>query len=58
MICGRKLPVGIQNFEDLRSNGYLYVDKTVFVFKLTTNGTAEDALKQNGDKGLITKHHD
>ena len=24
----RKLPIGIQDFEDLRTNGYLYVDKT------------------------------
>jgi hypothetical protein len=23
----RKLPVGIQDFEDLRRNGYIYVDK-------------------------------
>ena len=24
----RKLPVGIQTFEEIRNNGYLYVDKT------------------------------
>ena len=34
----RKLPIGIQDFEDLRQNGYLYVDKTAFVYKLVTEG--------------------
>lgn len=31
----RKLPVGIQNFEKLRKEDYLYVDKTAFVYELT-----------------------
>ena len=30
----RKLPVGIQSFEKLRRDGYLYVDKTAFVRQL------------------------
>lgn len=34
----RKLPVGIQSFEDLRSNGYVYVDKTAYVRKLVETG--------------------
>lgn len=34
----RKLPVGIQSFEDLRKNNYLYVDKTEFVFQLVETG--------------------
>lgn len=34
----RKLPVGIQSFEDLRSNGYLYVDKTAYVQQLVDTG--------------------
>ena len=29
MAMNRLYPVGIQNFEDLRSRGYIYVDKTV-----------------------------
>lgn len=33
-----KYPIGIQNFEDLRRNGYKYVDKTNFVYKLTDEG--------------------
>ena len=34
----RKLPIGIQDFEDLRTNGYLYVDKTAYVYRLATTG--------------------
>lgn len=34
----QKLPIGIQSFEDLRKNNYLYVDKTEFVFRLVETG--------------------
>ena len=30
----RKLPIGIQSFEKLRRDGYLYVDKTAYVYEL------------------------
>ncbi|MBR1911309.1 MAG: AAA family ATPase, partial [Treponema sp.] len=30
----RKLPIGIQTFEKIRTDGYVYVDKTGFVEKL------------------------
>ena len=30
----RKLPIGIQDFEKLRTSGFLYVDKTKYVYKL------------------------
>jgi len=30
----RKLPVGIQNFEKLRKDNYIYIDKTAFVWNL------------------------
>lgn len=33
-----KYPIGIQDFEKLRTNGYLYVDKSRFVYKLATEG--------------------
>ena len=33
----RKLPVGIQSFEKLRRDGYLYIDKTPFIWKLVQN---------------------
>ena len=34
----RKLPIGIQSFEFLRSEGYLYVDKTALIYRLVTKG--------------------
>lgn len=34
----RKLPIGIQSFEKLRREGYLYVDKTAWVYRLVTTG--------------------
>jgi hypothetical protein len=34
----KALPVGIQSFEDLRANNYLYVDKTMFIHRLITTG--------------------
>ena len=32
-------PIGIQNFEKLRSDGYVYVDKTALVYKLAKSGS-------------------
>lgn len=34
----RKLPIGIQSFEKLRTGGYLYVDKTELVYRLAKAG--------------------
>ena len=34
----RKLPIGIQSFADLRKNGYIYIDKTAFVYELVHSG--------------------
>ncbi|MDR3303785.1 MAG: AAA family ATPase, partial [Treponema sp.] len=34
----RKLPIGIQDFQDLRENDYLYIDKTAAVYNLVTRG--------------------
>lgn len=31
---GKKLPVGIQAFEKLRTDGFLYVDKTEYIYRL------------------------
>ena len=33
-----KYPIGIQNFESLREDGYVYVDKTERIHQLVTNG--------------------
>ena len=38
MAMKRKYPVGIQSFEKLRSEGYLYVDKTPLIYKMITEG--------------------
>jgi hypothetical protein len=35
----QNLPIGIQNFEKLRTDGYLYVDKTAGVYRLVTSGS-------------------
>ncbi|MDR1270878.1 MAG: ATP-binding protein, partial [Planctomycetaceae bacterium] len=32
----RKLPIGVQDFEKLRSGGNIYVDKTAYIHQLTT----------------------
>lgn len=36
----RKLPLGIQDFDKLRKEGYLYVDKTDQIYNLVTIGAA------------------
>jgi hypothetical protein len=38
MLAARKLPVGIQDFEDLRTSGYVYVDKTAYLYRMATMG--------------------
>ncbi|GHT49534.1 ATPase AAA [Bacteroidia bacterium] len=38
MDFSRKLPIGIQDFEKLRTNGYLYVDKTAYIHRLANEG--------------------
>ena len=35
---GRKLPIGIQTFSDIRTQGYLYVDKTALVWQVANEG--------------------
>lgn len=32
-------PIGIQNFEKIRKDGYVYVDKTEFIYQLVTTGS-------------------
>lgn len=38
MVMKRKYPVGIQSFEKIREDGYLYVDKTKYVYEMITGG--------------------
>lgn len=35
----RIYPIGIQSFEKLRRDGYIYVDKTALIYKLVTTGS-------------------
>ena len=32
-----KYPIGIQNFGEIRRDGYVYVDKTALVYKIGVN---------------------
>jgi hypothetical protein len=38
MTTRREMPIGIQDFEKLRSEEYVYVDKTDYVYQLATTG--------------------
>ena len=38
MIPKRKLPIGIQDFESIRNDNYIYVDKTEYIYKLINSG--------------------
>ena len=42
----RKLPVGIQSFEEIRKDGYLYVDKTDIIWHLANRGTKYNYLNR------------
>ncbi len=38
MDFSRKLPIGIQDFESLRQDGFLYVDKTAYLYRIVNEG--------------------
>ena len=40
----RRLPVGIQSFEVIRKDGYLYVDKTDMIWRLANRGKKHNLL--------------
>ena len=42
----RKLPVGIQSFEEIRKDGYLYVDKTDIIWHLVNRGKKYNYLSR------------
>ncbi len=42
----RKLPVGIQSFEEIRKGGYLYVDKTDIIWQLANRGKKYNYLSR------------
>ena len=33
-----KYPIGIQSFDQIRNEGYVYVDKTALIYQLVTTG--------------------
>ena len=37
-VAGMKYPIGIQHFSELRTNGWVYVDKTAFIYRLVSSG--------------------
>ena len=41
----RIYPIGIQSFEKLRRDGYIYVDKTALIYKLVTTGSYQEGLR-------------
>ena len=38
-----KYPIGVQTFEEIRTGGYVYVDKTEYVFRLADEGKYSSA---------------
>lgn len=38
-MSGRKYPIGVQSFEKIRRDGYLYVDKTALLYQLVKTGS-------------------
>ena len=42
----KRLPVGIENFEEIRTDGYYYVDKTAMI---------RDLLRRRGKVNLFTR---
>ena len=38
-MSGKIYPIGIQNFESLRNDGYFYIDKTALIYQLVKTGS-------------------
>ena len=47
LMARQKLPLGIQDFDELRRGGYLYVDKTDMLWKIA-NGNKYNFLSRPG----------
>lgn len=50
-------PIGIQNFEKIRRDGYFYIDKTALIYQLVKTGSYYflSRPRRFGDSGIITK---
>lgn len=42
----RKLPIGIQSFEKMRKEGYVYVDKTDIIWHIVNSGSMYNFLSR------------
>ena len=50
-------PIGIQNFEKIRKDGYLYIDKTALIYQLVKTGaTISSAAPRRFGKSLLAIH--
>ena len=49
-----KLPIGIQDFEKIRTGGYLYIDKTEHVYRLASEGLLSFIIGVNFSKETRT----
>jgi hypothetical protein len=49
----KELPIGIQSFEKLRSEGYLYVDKTKEIYQLTSSNIVFLSRPRRFGKSLL-----
>lgn len=50
------MPVGIESIEDIRQNGYVYVDKTTYIWDLVNNGKSYLLTRPRGfGKSLLTR---
>ena len=49
MVKPLKLPVGIENFEEIRTGGYYYVDKTKLIEQLFASGGKVNLLRVLAD---------
>ena len=43
-------PIGIQNFEKIRKDGYVYVDKTDLIFKIGASFSTKNHRLENWKK--------
>lgn len=72
-MSNKTYPIGIQNFEKIRKDGYFYVDKTSWIYQLVKTGSyyflnpAAPFRKKfanfytrsllSGEKGTFRRHH-
>ena len=45
----KKLPIGIENFEEIQSAGFYYIDKSYLIKELLEIGQKSHALPVQGD---------